>query len=31
LGGDDGFKETPRADESSSPDNDLEGFIDDVF
>jgi len=31
LGGDDGFKETPRVDESSSPDNDLEGFIDDVF
>ncbi len=31
LGGDDGFKESSRADESSSPDNDLEGFIDDVF
>lgn len=32
LSGDDGFKEKPRGEEvPSSPDNDLEGFIDDVF
>jgi cell division protein FtsZ len=32
LGGDDGFNETSMGDESSSsPENDLEGFIDDVF